>query len=91
MRSSTRSRCVWLTASLLLSFTGSFDQFLFAFFLGGNQITLPVYMWTQVRFPETLPTVLALGSCIFMVSVVLIGTAEWLRRMGGRQTKIIAR
>jgi ABC-type spermidine/putrescine transport system permease subunit II len=78
-------------ASLLLSFTGSFDEFLFAFFLGGNQITLPVFMWTQVRFPDTLPTVLALGSCIFMVSVVLICTAEWLRRMGGPQTKNIAR
>ncbi len=78
-------------ASLLLSFTGSFDEFLFAFFLGGNQITLPVYMWTQVRFPDTLPTVLALGSCIFMVSVVLICTAEWLRRMGDKQTEIIAR
>ncbi len=73
-------------ASLLLSFTGSFDEFLFAFFLGGNQITLPVYMWTQVRFPDTLPTVLALGALIFMVSVVLICTAEWLRRMGDKHT-----
>ncbi len=87
MRSSTRSRCVWLTSSLLLSFTGSFDEFLFAFFLGGSQVTLPVYMWTQVRFPQTLPTVLALGALIFMVTVVLVVTAEWLRRMGGQQTK----
>ena len=78
-------------ASLLLTFTASFDEFLFAFFLGGSQVTLPVFMWTQVRFPQTLPTVLALGALIFMVSVVLIGTAEWLRRMGGQQTKHIAR
>jgi len=78
-------------ASLLLTFTSSFDEFLFAFFLGGNQVTLPVYMWTQVRFPQTLPTVLALGALIFMVSVFLIGTAEWLRRMGGKKTKNIAR
>ena len=69
-------------ASLLLSFTTSFDEFLFALFLGGNQTTLPVFMWTQVRFPQTLPTVLALGSCIFLGTVVLIGTAEWLRRLG---------
>ncbi len=78
-------------ASLLLTFTSSFDEFLFAFFLGGSQVTLPVYMWTQVRFPQTLPTVLALGALIFMVSVFLIGTAEWLRRMGGKKTKNIAR
>jgi spermidine/putrescine transport system permease protein len=74
-------------ASLLLTFTASFDEFLFAFFLGGNRVTLPVFMWTQVRFPQTLPTVLALGALIFMVTVVLVVTAEWLRRMGGQQTR----
>jgi spermidine/putrescine transport system permease protein len=50
-------------------------------------ITLPVYMMTQVRFPQTLPTVLALGALIFMVSIVLVVTAEWLRRMGDQKTK----
>ena len=77
-------------AALLLSFTASFDEFLFALFLGGNQITLPVFMYTQTRFPQTLPTVLALGSCIFMGSAILLCTAEWLRRMGSQQTKEIA-
>jgi len=72
-------------ACLILSFTASFDEFLFALFLGGNDATLPVYMWTQVRFPQTLPTILALGTCIFLGSVLLIGTAEWLRRMGTQQ------
>ena len=74
-------------AALLLSFTASFDEFLFALFLGGNHVTLPVFMFTQTRFPQTLPTVLALGSCIFLGSAVLLGTAEWLRRMGVQQTK----
>ena len=74
-------------AALLLSFTASFDEFLFALFLGGNHVTLPVFMFTQTRFPQTLPTVLALGSCIFLGSALLLGTAEWLRRMGVQQTK----
>ena len=52
----------------------------------GNDVTLPVYMWTQVRFPQTLPTILAIGTCIFLGSVLLIGTAEWLRRLGTQQT-----
>ena len=73
-------------AAFLLSFTTSFDEFLFALFLGGNSVTLPVFMWTQVRFPQTLPTVLALGSCIFLGTVLLIGAAEWLRRVGTRDT-----
>jgi len=77
-------------ACLILSFIASFDEFVYALFLGGNQVTLPVFMWTQVRFPQTLPTILALGSCIFMGSAILIGTAEWLRRMGNQQTKNIA-
>ena len=77
-----------LGASFLLTFTASFDEFLFALFLGGSQVTLPVYMWTQVRFPQTLPTVLALGALIFMGSVVLVITAEWLRRMGDKRTNI---
>ena len=77
-------------ACLLLSFTASFDEFLFALFLGGNEVTLPVYMWTQVRFPQTLPTILALGTCIFTGSILLIGTAEWLRRKGSQQTNNFA-
>lgn len=76
-------------AAFLLSFTTSFDEFLYALFLGGNQVTLPVFMYTQTRFPDTLPTVLALGSCIFLGSAALLGTAEWLRRMGA-QTKVRA-
>jgi spermidine/putrescine transport system permease protein len=77
-------------ACLILSFTASFDEFLFALFLGGNEVTLPVYMWTQVRFPQTLPSILALGTCIFLGSILLIGAAEWLRRMGTQQTKAMA-
>jgi spermidine/putrescine transport system permease protein len=74
-------------ASLLLTFTASFDEFLFALFLGGSDVTLPVYIWTQVRFPQTLPSVLALGALIFMVTIVLVITAEWLRRMGDKHVK----
>ena len=49
-------------------------------------MTLPVYRWTRVRFPQTLPTILALGTCIFPGSVLLpTGTAEWLRRMSMQQ------
>jgi spermidine/putrescine transport system permease protein len=71
-----------IVASLLLCFTISFDEFLLAFFLSGDQQTLPVYIWTQLRFPASLPNVLALGSCILLASVIIVVLAEWVRRIG---------
>ena len=71
-----------LIASLLLSFTISFDEFILAFFLAGTDVTLPVYIWSQLRFPSKLPSVLALGACILMASFVLVSFAEWFRRRG---------
>jgi spermidine/putrescine transport system permease protein len=75
-----------IVASLLLCFTISFDEFIIAFFLGGTDPTLPVYMWNQLRFPQRLPGVLALGACILVVSFVVITLAEWIRRRGHTTT-----
>ncbi|KAA3622834.1 MAG: ABC transporter permease, partial [Proteobacteria bacterium] len=69
-----------VVASFLLCFTISFDEFIMAFFLGSTDPTLPVFMWNQLRFPQRLPGVLALGSCILLVSFFVIALAEWLRR-----------
>jgi spermidine/putrescine transport system permease protein len=71
-----------IAASFLLAFTTSFDEFIVAFFLVGTDPTLPIYIWGQLRFPNQLPGVLALGSLILMVSVVLVLAAERLRRRG---------
>ncbi len=71
-----------IVASLLLTFTESFDEFILAFFLAGNEATLPLYIWSQLRFPRNLPVVLALGACILMISFVVITFAEWMRRQG---------
>jgi spermidine/putrescine transport system permease protein len=71
-----------IIASLLLSFTISFDEFILAFFLAGTDVTLPVYIWSQLRFPAKLPSVLALGACILVASFVVVSFAEWFRRRG---------
>lgn len=71
-----------LVASLLLTFTISFDEFILAFFLAGTDVTLPVFIWSQLRFPQKLPGVLALGSSILVITFVLIVAAEWFRRRG---------
>jgi spermidine/putrescine transport system permease protein len=71
-----------ILASLLLTFITSFDEFLVAYFLSGTEATLPVYIWGQLRFPERLPMVLALGAIILLASVVLVVAAEYVRNLG---------
>ena len=69
-------------SSLLLSFMVSFDDFLIAYFLAGTDVTLPLYIWGQLRFPYKLPVVLALGAMILVASGALVVLAEWVRRIG---------
>lgn len=71
-----------IISSLLLCFITSFDEFVLAFFLSGTQATLPVYLFGQLRFPNKLPGMLALGSSILFVSAILVVLAELLRRRG---------
>jgi len=79
-----------LIASLLLTFTISFDEFILAFFLAGNEATLPIYIWSQLRFPTKLPSVLALGACILGVSFIVVTFAEWVRRRGVKGIQVRA-
>ena len=72
-----------VVASLLLTFTISFDEFLLAFFLTGNESTLPLYIFSQLRFPAKLPAVLALGSAILVATFFIVVLAEYLRRKDG--------
>ncbi len=69
-------------ASFLLCFTISFDEFIMAFFLVGTDPTLPIYIYSQLRFPQKLPGVLALGACILVVSFFVVFFSQWLRRRG---------
>ena len=71
-----------IVASLLLTFTISFDEFVLAFFLAGTDATLPLYIWSSLRFPDKLPGVLSLGAIIIVVSTFIIFIAELVRRSG---------
>ncbi|WP_135500900.1 ABC transporter permease [Roseovarius aestuariivivens] len=67
-------------ASFILTFTVSFDEFIMAFFLTGTQPTLPVYIWGQLRFPQSFPSVLALASIIIAVSFVMVILSLYINR-----------
>jgi len=71
-----------LMAAFLLCFTMSFDEYAIASFLVGTDATLPVYLYSQLRFPTRLPMVVALAAILMTVTMVVMLLSEWLRRAG---------
>ena len=65
----------WLTA-----FTVSFDEFALALFLSGTQPTFPVYLFSQLRFANRLPVMIALAVLLMIGTLTLVFVAERLRR-----------
>lgn len=71
-----------IVSALLISFTISLDEFIIAFFLAGNEPTLPTYIFSQLRFPRAIPVIMALGTVLVIASIVLLGLGEYFRRRG---------
>lgn len=75
-----------IISSLLISFTISLDEFMMAFFLAGSEVTLPMYIWSQLRFPAEIPIIMALGTLLVCMSICLLAIAEYFRRRGIART-----
>jgi spermidine/putrescine transport system permease protein len=75
-----------IISSLLISFTISMDEFILAAFLGGTETTLPVYIYSQLRFPKAIPVIMAVATCLVAVSICLLIIAEYFRRRGIAKT-----
>jgi len=65
----------WLTA-----FTVSFDEFALALFLAGTQPTFPVYLFSQLRFANRLPIMIALAVLLMIGTLTLVFLAERFRQ-----------
>jgi len=65
----------WLTA-----FTVSFDEFALALFLAGTEPTFPVYLFSQLRFANRLPIMIALAVLLMIGTLTLVVIAERVRR-----------
>jgi ABC-type spermidine/putrescine transport system permease subunit II len=63
-----------MLAGALFAFTLSVDEFIITLFLIGGHNTLPIYIYTQVKFGIT-PEVNALASLLLAASLVLIAIA----------------
>ena len=74
-----------LFATMLLTFTFAFDEFVIAYFLTNFEVTLPIKIWTTLVTGFD-PTVNAVGTGVFLFSVTLGLAAQILlvTRQSGR-------
>jgi ABC-type spermidine/putrescine transport system permease subunit II len=77
-------------AGALFAFTLSLDEFIITNFLIGARNTLPIYIYTQVKFGIT-PEVNALASLLLAASVILLGTAFVLPALIRRTRQLVRR
>lgn len=68
-----------LISAALMTFTISFDEFIIAWFVCGFDKTLPVYIYSVIRSGVN-PTINAIGTMVFMISLTLIAAAQLLQR-----------
>ena len=66
-----------LFATLLLTFTFSFDEFVIAYFLTNFEITLPIRIWTSL-VTGFEPKINAVGPAVFIFSVTLGLIAQFI-------------
>src|SRR5437763_6662657 len=77
-------------AGALFAFTLSLDEFIITLFLIGAQNTLPIYIYTQVKFGIT-PEVNALASLLLGASILLIALAFALPMAIRRARRLVVR
>jgi spermidine/putrescine transport system permease protein len=75
-----------ILSSFLITFTISIDEFIISNFLGSGRPVLSVYIFGQFRFPEKVPSMLALGTLLVAFSILLLAIAEYFRRRGIAKT-----
>jgi spermidine/putrescine transport system permease protein len=70
-----------IIAAYLTAFTVSFDEFALALFLAGTEPTFPVYLFSQLRFANRLPIMIALAVLLMLGTLTLVFVSERIRRI----------
>jgi len=70
-----------MVSAWLVAFTVSFDEFALALFLAGTEPTFPVYLFSQLRFANRLPVMIAMAVLLMLGTLVLVLIAERIRRV----------
>jgi spermidine/putrescine transport system permease protein len=75
-----------LLSSFLICFVTSFDEYAIASFLApSGKPTYPVFLYSSSRTPALLPQVIAIGTLVIALSILLIVLAEGGRRWAERR------
>jgi len=69
-----------MVSAYITAFTVSFDEFALALFLAGTEPTFPVYLFSQLRFANRLPVMIALAVLLMLVTLTLVFISERIRR-----------
>ena len=73
-----------IISGALFAFITSFDEVVVVLFLAGlENTTIPVQMWTGLR-EQLSPTILAVATCLIILSTLILISAELLRRRSER-------
>ena len=73
-----------IISGALFAFIASFDEIVIILFLGGyEQSTVTVQMWSGLR-EQIRPTILAVATLFFLISISLLATLEMLRKRNNR-------
>jgi spermidine/putrescine transport system permease protein len=74
-----------LLSAFVICFTISFDEVVLAQFIAGDDTTLPLYVYSQIRLPQSLPEVIAMAVVVLVISGSVIVVSEILRRVADRK------
>ena len=73
-----------IISGALFAFVTSFDEVVVILFVGGpSQTTIPVQMWIGLR-EQLSPTIMAVATCLIVMSTLILIATELLRRRSER-------
>ncbi len=72
-------------SALLVAFVVSVDEVVIASFISGDQVTLPVYLYAGLRFPEKTMTLMPVATVMIVASFAVVVASELIRRAGNRR------
>lgn len=74
-----------VVSGFLISFVISFDEIVIASFIAGDDTTFPLYLFSQLRLPRSLPQVIAVAVVVMLISGMIVVVSEAWRRLADRR------